>query len=164
MKQHPTSPEHLYFSQPPTDWIRLHFHTNTSSCVAVREAAPHWVSCWEMLTLTHQSLGPLSIWALCYTGAKHYVCVMLPATDKPLWCESRHCWRTERGMQTHGAGIQNCAHLSPLVFAFMHRYLHCFTQSFSSCRMCIDMLTALAYQSIFQLDSSIEPCYFFFHN
>lgn len=40
--------------------------------------------------------GTIIYQALCYTGAKHCVCVILPATDKPLRCESRHCGGQQR--------------------------------------------------------------------
>lgn len=80
---------------------KIVIHNSTSSCVAISREAPHCVSCWEMLTLQQHSLELLSIWPLCYSASKHCVCVcmcvMLPAADKPLRCESEFCrGKTER--------------------------------------------------------------------
>lgn len=76
---------------------------------------------------------------------------MLPATDKPLWCESRHCGgQQEREREREGEHNEFGTSL-PVV-------LHNISLS---CRMCTDMITVRAYQRIFQLDSSILPPFFF---
>ena len=61
---------------------------------------------------------------------------------------------------------QHCARSVPAGF-FLHSSIDSLILLHNispPCRMCIDMLTVLAYPRIFQLDSSILLCHFFFYD